>query len=500
MQLSGTGEELPRGLIESGPETSFAAHSRRPSRLPIGRKSSYGAGQLVELIIESTLNIFVLFYATAVCGLPGGLAGLAIGAGVVIDAVVNPVIGSLSDGWRSRFGRRVPFMVVSLAPILLTFNLIFALPSGLSQTELFLWLMLLSVSLRIALSVFTVPYLALGAELTDDYDERSSVAAWRWGIGIMGTVAVIVLGYGVFFAGPGGVSNRAAYLPLTLTLSAILLAGALVSIRQALAARELEHEVVASTQAIHLRLFGEMSEVFRHRTFRILFAAALLFNIEAGMYQALGLHVITFFWQLNPTQIQGIGMASVLGLVLGAPIAGLILKRIEKRTMLMSSMIGMVACHALPAPFKMLGLLPLTGGALLGVLAVVAFLAGVAMALSIIGFVSIIPDAADEHEYEFGTRREGLYFAGWSFATKTATGIGVLIAGVVLQVVDFPRDISEHDAAAAVSEETVTWLAVAHGPGAALLSLGGIALVLLYRINKRRHAGIVAELAARKSV
>ncbi len=443
----------------------------------------------------------MLFYVTAVCGLPGVLAGVALGAGLVVDAVVDPLIGSLSDGWRSRLGRRVPLMAASLMPILLTFNLIFALPSGLGSAALFLWLMLLSVCLRISLSVFTLPYQALGAELSDDYAERSSIATWRWGIGILGTVAVIVLGYGVFLAGPGGVSRRAAYLPLTLTLSVLLLAGALVAIRTGLATRRLQHEVAAPTEAIHVRLPSEVREIFRNRTFRVLFAFSLLLNIGYGVNQSMALHIGTFFWRLSSKEFSALAMAAVLGLMLGAPLAGPLGSRVEKRTMLLIGMTGYAICVSLPVGLRLLGLLPLTGAALTGFLALMSFVSGATFAISVIAILSIVPDAADEHEHLFGTRREGLYVAGWSFATKSATGAGLLIAGVVLQLIHFPAHVDEQrSAGAALSARTIAWLGFAGGPGAGLLLLAGTVLALLYRIDKRAHARIMADLVERRGV
>lgn len=479
------------------PPTSSDA-SQRLVRLPTGRKVAYGAGQLVDLVVGSMLNIFVLFYVTAVCGLPGGLAGVALGAGIVIDAILDPMIGSLSDGWRSRFGRRVPFMVVSLLPLVVTFNLIFALPSTLSETALFFWLMTLSVSLRISLSIFTLPYQALGAELSDDYDERSSIAAWRWGIGIIGTMAVIGLGYGVFLTGPNGVSNRDAYLPLTLTLSVLLLVGAGLAIWQGLATRHLQHKSEKPTEAIHHRLFSEMGEMFRNRTFCILFGASLFFNVEMGVNQALGLHLATFFWGLTSEQMQAVFIPAVLGLVLGAPLAGPLGNRIEKRTMLLIGMIGMAICHSVPVTLQLLGIIHLTGDSLVSLLFVGGLLTGLMTALSIIGFVSIIPDAADEHEFLFGARREGLYFAGWSFAAKAATGGGVLIAGVVLQLIDFPVNLAEQGNATTLPARTVELLGFAGGPGAGLLSIVGISLMLLYRLDKKSHARIIADLTERR--
>ena len=446
------------------------------------------------------LNVFVLFYVTAACGLPGWLAGIALGAGLVVDAVMEPLIGSLTDGWRSRYGRRVPFMVAGLLPTLVTFNLIFALPSGIGDITLFLWLMLLIGFI----THFVVDlYLALpGARrgLSDDYAERSSIAAWRWGIGILGTVAVIGLGYGVFLKGPDSLSNRASYLPLTLSLSLILVAGALIAIRTGLVTRHRQHETVAPSAAIHVRLLGEVREVFRNPTFRILFGSMLLFNISAGVSQALGLHLGTFFWRLESGQLQGLATAAVIGLALGAPLAGPLGSRIEKRTMLIIGKTGMFICNAVPVTLKLLGLLTLTGSALTVFLATTAFLSGAAMGLSIIAFLSIVADAADEHEYLFGTRREGLYFAGWSFAAKSATGAGLLIAGVVLQLIDFPTNLAEQGATAAtvLPERTVTWLGIAGGPGGALLSVVAIAMILLYRLDKRTHARILAELNARR--
>lgn len=496
VDLSGTDSALPSSGSLPGPVPA----ERRIDRLPIARKMGYGAGQLVELSVSSMLNIFVLFYVTAVCGLPGWMAGIALGAGLVIDAVMEPVIGSLSDGWRSRFGRRVPFMAVALLPILITYNLIFALPAALGDAALFAWLMLLSVTLRIALSFFTLPYQALGAELSDDYAERSSIAVWRWGIGILATMAVIVLGYGVFLAGPGGMSQRSGYLPLTLTLSLFIIVGGAIAIRTGLATRDRQHVVAAPAKGLSTRLFGEVKEVFRNRTFVILFVASLLFNIGGGLNQALQLHTGTFILKLDSGQMQLMSLAAVLGLAAGAPLTAPFVKRMEKRTMLIVGKLGMFLLGAAPVTLKLMGLLTITGTPLSGFLAFMSFFYGASMAVSIIAFVSIVADAADEHEYIFGTRREGLYFAGWSFATKSATGAGLLIAGLVLQLIQFPSGLSERGAAAdALPPETITWLGIAAAPGAGSLSLLAILVILLYRLDRREYTRISSELKSRRA-
>ncbi|HEY0940337.1 MAG TPA: MFS transporter [Steroidobacter sp.] len=499
MKLNATEEALPLPAGLATGATSDAAPAVQ--RLPLAHKAGYASGQLAELIIGSMLNMFALFYVTAVCGLPGALAGVALGAGLVIDAILDPMIGSVSDGWKSRYGRRVPFMVAGIVPLVVTFNLMFALPSTWSVTSLFIWLTLLSITLRVSLSIFYLPYQALGAELSDDYAERSSIAAWRWGVGIFGTVAVIVLGYGVFLSGPNGVARREGYLPLTLTLTVLIVIAAAIAIRTGLVTRRLQHDTApAATQALHRRLLGEIGEMFRNRTFLVIFGSSLLLNVAQGIHQALALHAGLFFWGLGSEQMQMLAFAAVLGLVVAAPLVGLLVARIEKRTLLVVSLVGLAVSQASPTTLKLLGLLPLTGDALIGFLVGMAFIVGLMFALSIIAFISIIPDAADEHEQLFHARREGLFFAGWAFASKAATGAGLLVSGVVLQLIDFPTDAAQRGAAAmTISERTSELLGFAGGPGAGMLALVGTVFALFYRLDRQAHARIKSELAARQS-
>src|SRR5882757_10477946 len=89
--------------------TSALAARDRSTPLPFNLKLGYSAGQFVDGIVNNGLSVFLLFYVTAVCGLPGALAGVALSLGIIVDAVMDPAIGALSDGWRSRFGRRLPF-------------------------------------------------------------------------------------------------------------------------------------------------------------------------------------------------------------------------------------------------------------------------------------------------------------------------------------------------------------------------------------------------------
>jgi len=92
---------------------------RDTSRLPLATKAVYGTGQFVDSVSAAAINTFLLFYLNEVCGLSGVLAGLALGLALIVDAFVDPLMGSVSDNSTSAWGRRHPYMIVSLVLIFL---------------------------------------------------------------------------------------------------------------------------------------------------------------------------------------------------------------------------------------------------------------------------------------------------------------------------------------------------------------------------------------------
>lgn len=470
---------------------------RRLPPLRFGLKLGYAAGALLDGIGTQAVAIFLFFYVTAVCGVPAALAGAALAAGLVVDAVVDPLIGSTSDGWRSRFGRRLPFMALGLPGTMLFLTLIFALPGGWSGTALFAWLTFLSVGLRVSMSLFLLPFNAVGAELSDDYAERSSIAAWRWGFAMVGALIAIVLGFGVFMGGAGGLSRRASYFPFALSLAVVVGFGGLTAMRALRLTRDRQHAPPASEGQAHVRLLREMGELFRNQSFLVLFVGALLLFTSLSVHATLGLHANTYFWRMTPAQIQSVTLALFAGLLLGAPLAGPVLKRVEKRSVLVAGLAGLAIAYSVPATLRLLGVFPFTGAALAGVLSATVFVGGVLMAAAAIAFASMMADAADEHEHLFGARREGLYFAGWSFASKAATGFGALVSGVTLQAIGFPSGAAH--ATLMLPPRMVNLIGLAYGPGASLLALIASAICFRYKLDARKHAGIRAELDARRA-
>ena len=130
------------------------------------------------------MAVFVLFYYKQVLGLSGTLTGLAIAISIIWDGISDPLVGAWSDRLRSRIGRRHPLMIAAVIPMAAGFVMLYGPPNNVlgDQFQLFTWLLISILLVRTALTFFMVPYLALGAEIVDDYHERSQLAGMRTNI------------------------------------------------------------------------------------------------------------------------------------------------------------------------------------------------------------------------------------------------------------------------------------------------------------------------------
>ncbi len=189
---------------------------------------------------------------------------------------------------------------------------------------------------------------------------------------------------------------------------------------------------------------------------------------------------------------------TLAGGISGIPIAGLILQKLEKRLVSIWGLVILCVIQAIGAPLRIAGLLPDHGMPLWLVLSgflVVSGWAGTAVGIS---FISMLADAADEHELLFGSRREGLYFAGLTFSAKAAIGIGSMIAGVALDAIHFPRNTAQLETGR-IAADVVRNLGLIAGPIAGLIALTSAIVLIGYRLDAGRYAEIQAELAARKA-
>jgi GPH family glycoside/pentoside/hexuronide:cation symporter len=476
------------------------AELARGTRLSFVAKSAYGAGAIVDGLVSTAINLFLFFYLTAVCGMSGMLTGVSLCVALMADAVADPLVGSLSDNARSSLGRRHPFMILSVPAIALALGLLFSLPAGTSGLAAFAYVTVFSIALRGALSGFNVPYFALGAELSDDYVERSSLVSYRLFLGMFGSIACMAMGPLIFFRGASGLQHRGAYPAFAWTCAALVVVSAAISIIGTLSMRGRLHQTARQAGNPLVQFATGLAELFRNPSFVALFVTEFLYFVALGVSNTLTFHAFIFFWRLPQAFTQTIVIAGCVGTPLGVWLNGFTAPRFEKRTVVIAGILISCLSQALLPLLKIAGVMTEPGPALYAVMVANGVLIGAVVTTETVAFYSMIADAADEHEQRFGARREGLYFSGLSFAIKASSGMGSLIAGVALDLIRFPTGLGSDPAAiAAMPAAMLLKLGLIYGPDVAVITALSAASLLGYRLSRRAHADIQGELSARRA-
>ena len=455
-------------------------------------KLAYGLGQSAQNGGFDAAIGFIFFYYSVVLGLSGGLVGAALAVSLAFDAVVDPLVGSWSDSIKSRFGRRLPLMMLAAPLISIAVGLLFSPPHGLGQGGLFAWLAVMSVAARSTISMFNVPYIALGAEMATDYSERTRVVVYRAVAGILAAVAVTAIGYSVFFA-HGGLQRAGGYPGFGWSVAALLficMTLCCLGVQRYAAGLPQPHQASAP---IWRRLPGEIAEIFRNRSFRVLFFSAVVLFAATGLNASLNNHAFVFVWKMKSESIQFISYAYLAGILLGIMVAPMFQRVIEKKNVVVLGFALLIANWLVLQGLMLAGVYWPLGDAAVAPMQINSFTAGVGSGLVSVAYPSMMADAADEHEYLYGRRREGLYFAGLGFAGKAATGLGVLLAGAALDLVRFPKDVGR-TVGAVLSLEMQSRLVMIWGPVAAVVAVASMLILAAYRIDGRRHGEIAAAL------
>ena len=478
------------------------------STLTFTTKFTYGVGQLAEGLKNSALNTFVLFYYNQVLELSGTLAGAAIAIALVFDAVTDPLTGSISDNWRGRFGRRHPFMYASALPLGLCFFLLFSPPDGLSQWGLFCWLAVTVLLTRGSMTLYHVPHLALGAELSTDYQERSQIVSFRYVLSFVGFFLCYGIGFGWFFRDtpefPNGQFNVDAYQPFALTLSVLMVVTILIS---GLGTHHrIPHLPRASGQQRRLnlvdllaRMFSEVWAALNNPSFIWLFLGALVIFVMVGVDGALGLYVFEFFWELDSQSKLFVLLIFPVGIICGAMISPITHRYINKRTGVIIGCLGWAVLQVLPVSLRFMGIFPDNDSeSLVFSLVSLRFIQGVFAAQSLVSFNSMLADIADEHELATGKRQEGIFFAAASFATKTTAGIGSLLAGIALDLISWPRG-ADIQSAADIPPESLMWLGLLYGPVVASCAVFNVVFNLKCKMTREGHEETMRKLTAARA-
>ena len=463
-------------------------------------KWSYAIGNMPWSVKDAAFMNFVVFYYTQVQGLSGTLTGLAMFIALTWDAISDPVVGSWSDTLRTRWGRRHPLLVAGGVPTALLFLALFQPPGNLGQMGIFLWLLGVSILLRTFLTIYFIPYSALGAELSTDYDERTVIAKARVTMGWLVGMAMPAIGFALIFQTSGGVDGRllqSNYIDYGI-LSAILAGGTAVF-------------CVWGTRTVIPRLpqgkpaeapftlgqpLKDLKVAFSNYKFLLINGAGLAFGIATGVYTTLSLYLATYFWEFSSDQLAGLALPTALATLLAFVVVVRIGERFEKPAIMGAACLALTATIVCHIGARLLGFLPPNGHPLIYMIALLS--TGIAV-FSIVTLhmitISLMADLLDEQELSTGRRQEGVFFAAGAFVLKATTGLGAMLGGIVIDIVGLAPG-SEPGSIEAPVLQSLGWFTVTLTGGMAF-----IAFIFYSRIQMTRENQVLVkqQLAQRAS-
>ncbi|MGO4884484.1 MAG: MFS transporter, partial [Bryobacteraceae bacterium] len=402
-----------------------------PRPLAMSAKLLYGVGEIPITVLMYLSGVFILFFYHSVMGLPAAVVGIGLFATLALDAITDPLIGHLSDRTRSRLGRRHVYILpgaLGMGPCLF---LLFSPPRALGHPALFAWLLGSMIALRATSAIYRIPYLGLGAELSRDYDDRTSTMAVRAVFGLIGTLAAAGLSFRLFFpALPDGSEPKLhyeGYTHLGMAFGALMTIAGLISFFGTLKHRT--SGVAATSEAPSFLSAFRIS--MQNAEFRRLWGSSTTFFLAVVLNASVAIQYFTWYAKIGDGgKVSDIQTSLYIGALLGVFAWMVLGRRVEKRTSCMLAVTGAAAILLMSTLLIGEGTLFGTGHAL--PLIVGSLIAGVFVSAVWVIPPSMVADVADIDELKTGLRREGIYFGIANFGEKIAAGGALLLSGSLL--------------------------------------------------------------------
>jgi len=392
-------------------------------KLPVSIKAGWATGAFGVALLMNGISALMLFYLTTVVMLDPAVAGTIIFLSKLYDAFSDPFSGWLSDRTTSKHGRRRPYLfwgaLVSALSFILVFNIPFQGPydSALAGDGLITcgYVLVMLILYTTGYSLFNVPYMAMPAEMTDGYHERSSIQGWR----------VVFASVGGFLAQSIGglvldLLGREQYGFTVVGASG----GVLILITMLIAFFATKHAPSIPRTEVKVSLKDQLKGFVRNVPFQQVLSVKLIqligINASSGGLMFFLVNVIDKPLSVLPL----IGGPMILAVFVSTPLLVMVSKYVGKRGgyMLSALITGLAAMSwVLAQPGEPTILLALRG-----------FATGIAFAGNVLFAMSMLTDAMEADAHYSGVRREGMYSALYSFIEKIAAAVGPLILGGAL--------------------------------------------------------------------
>jgi GPH family glycoside/pentoside/hexuronide:cation symporter len=433
-------------------------------------KLKYGVGDIGNAMVNSAVMFYLMIFYTDAALVSSALAGSALLVGKIWDGVNDPLFGWISDRTTHRLGKRRVYMIFGALPLAVAIVLLWIVPGGLSDFSLFVWIAFTFILFDTFWTLTNVPYYALTAELTDDYDERASLTAYRMVLGvpafIVGAALTPVI-VGLFS------SERTGY-----GVAGIIYGIVAAAVLWIAAAGIKERKSISESTAATPPLRGFLA-TFQNRPFVRLIVAYLIANMAFTLIQTLLAYFLTY--QLDMEDQVPLVMFLLLAFV------GVFLFPWQ-----------MVSDRWNKGPAYALGLA--IGGAAVTAtfllpheptpwVYLIAAVAGIGFSANWVFPWAMVPDVVEFDRLETGEHRGGMYYGVWGLAIKISGALGIALSGWILQLYGYEANVEQ-------TAHTLFGIRLFFGPVPALFFALALPLLIWYPITRASHAQVRAQLGA----
>ncbi|NJS14535.1 MAG: MFS transporter [Sphingopyxis sp.] len=410
-------------------------------RLPLRIKLGNGFGSVAYGVKDNGFSVFLMIFYNQVLGLEASAVGLILLLALLLDAMIDPLVGYWSDKTHTRWGKRHPWMYAAILPMALAWIMLWH-PPALAEQALLLYLLLFAFLLRAAVSCYEIPALSVVPQLSSDYDERTSITRWRFVMGWGGGLVLLTLAYAVLLVPsptyPVGLLNVEGYELYGWVGAAFMIVATTVSALTT-------HRRIARPDAsppTHLPLGPTLRKIratLANRAFLILLGSSLFAYITQGVAFSATSYLLLLYWEMPQTGFLAYSASLFVGVVGAFLLIGALQGRIEKRTGAVVTGIISLIVAVLPYGLRIAGLFPPLGSAALipTLFTMVAISNGLAVASMMLG-LSMAADVVEASQAETGERSEGIFFSAYFFTQKCATGFGLFLTGIIISVAGIP--------------------------------------------------------------
>ena len=446
--------------------------------IPTTTRIGYSIAETGINAVETLLRLYLLIFYTDAVGLAPGWAGLAVALGLCWDAVTDPLMGYLSDRWYSCLGGRRPFLLLGGLLLGISIYILFSPPSLETTATKFTYLLAGFLFLNTAMTILSVPHMAIAAEITVEPDERSALFAIRFACGNIG--AIFGAGLPGFFASGERlqpIEQRLAMNEMSIWLALVVWGTA--GWAWAATAKQPMHRA-----ATHIELRQSLVQIWRNSAFRPLLLAYVVATFGVAINGALALYYYRYRLLLEEQAVQLILVVFMLILTLSLVGWVLLSRKLGKlRPLLLGvSLLGFFSCVTYPFfPPGNFWVPLLVGGVLLG-----------SCVGSVVLLDSLLTDVIDYDQVRTGIQRSGVYFGVWRIGAKIARALAVAGAGLVLEVIGFTPNTVQ----SAEVSEALAWL---FGPGVGVFLVLAALLLWQYRFDDAKQRQ-VRRILQRKEV